>query len=100
MARSRQRAAELVRLLNSSEQPIYALDEEQTLIFWNKACLEWLGFTPDEMMGRRCAYHSSPELTGADAQARRENGGHGARYTPAAEPNNASHPHITPIPSL
>ena len=69
MARVRTIATELAKLLNSAAQPVYVLDDEQTLIFCNKACLEWVGRTADELHGRRCAYHSSPEATGADAAA-------------------------------
>ncbi|HUT90644.1 MAG TPA: sigma 54-interacting transcriptional regulator [Thermoguttaceae bacterium] len=69
MARSRTIAGELAKLLNSAAQPIYVLDDEQTLIFCNKACLEWVGRTADQLHGRRCAYHSSPEATGPDAVA-------------------------------
>ena len=69
MARARTRAVELAKLLNSATQPIYVLDDEQTLVFCNRACLDWVGRTADELRGRRCAYHSSPDVTGADAVA-------------------------------
>jgi len=69
MARVRTVAAELARLLNSAAQPIYVLDDEQTLLFSNRACLDWVAQTADELIGRRCAYHSSPEAAGADAVA-------------------------------
>jgi len=69
MARVRTIAVELAKLLNSAAQPIYALDDEHTLVFCNEACLEWVGRTADELRGRRCAFHSSAEATGADAVA-------------------------------
>ena len=69
MARSRTIAGELAKLLNSAAQPIYVLDDDQTLIFCNKACLVWVGRTADQLHGRRCAYHSRPEATGPDAVA-------------------------------
>jgi len=69
MARVRTIATELAKLLNSAAQPVYVLDDEQTLIFCNKACLEWVGRTADELHGRRCAYHSIPQPTGVDAAA-------------------------------
>jgi len=69
MARSRTIAGELAKLLNSAAQPIYVLDDDQTLVFCNKACLEWVGRTADQLHGWRCAYHSSPEATGPGAVA-------------------------------
>ena len=69
MAQQRIRATELGRLLNSAAQPIYVLDDERTLIFCNQACLDWLDQTPEELLGRRCAFHSSPEVTRTDAAA-------------------------------
>ncbi|OHB81989.1 MAG: hypothetical protein A2V98_17565 [Planctomycetes bacterium RBG_16_64_12] len=69
MARVRTVATELAKLLNSAAQPIYVLDDEQTLIFCNRACLDWVGSTAEQLHGRRCAYHSSPEAAGADAVA-------------------------------
>jgi len=69
MARVRTIASHLAKLLNSAAQPIYVLDDEQTVIFSNKACLQWVGLTADELHGRRCAYHSSPQATQADAVA-------------------------------
>ena len=69
MARARTSAAELARLLNSAKQPIYVLDEDQMLVFCNRACLDWVGCTADELQGRRCAYHSSPEVGGPEGVA-------------------------------
>ena len=69
MARARTSTAELAKLLNSVAQPIYVLDDEQTLVFCNRACLDWVGRTAEELQGRRCAYHSSPEVRGPEAVA-------------------------------
>ncbi len=69
MARSRAIAAELAKLFHSAAQPIYVLDDEQTLLFCNKACLDWVGRTAEELHGRRCVYHASPEASGPDAVA-------------------------------
>jgi DNA-binding NtrC family response regulator len=55
--------------LNEARRPIYVLDGEQTIVFCNEACLDWLGRSIDEMLGRRCVYHSSPDVTGPDAVA-------------------------------
>jgi len=67
MARQRTNASELARLLNSTKQPVYVLDDEQTIIFCNYATSEWLGRPADELLGCRCTYHSSPDVTGVDA---------------------------------
>jgi DNA-binding NtrC family response regulator len=69
MGRSRIRASELIKLLNSSEQPIYAIDEEQRLVFCNQACHQWVGCDPNELLGLRCTYRSSTEVAGAEAVA-------------------------------
>lgn len=69
MGRKRGAASELSRLLNSAQQPLYLVDREQTLVFCNQACLDWAGQKPDDMLGRRCTYHTSPELSGAEAVA-------------------------------
>jgi transcriptional regulator with PAS, ATPase and Fis domain len=69
MARARTIAAELAKLLDAAAQPIYVLDDEQTLVFCNRACLDWVGSTADDLVGRPCAYHSSAEVTGPDAVA-------------------------------
>ena len=69
MARGRTRAVELARLLDAASQPIYLLDDEQTIIFCNQACLDWIACTSDQMRGLRSAYHSNSEVTGPEAMA-------------------------------
>jgi transcriptional regulator with PAS, ATPase and Fis domain len=64
-------ANELGRLLNSAKEPIYVLDDDLTIVFLNRACQEWLGEAADGLLGRRCAYHSSPAVAGPDAVAAR-----------------------------
>ena len=61
-------ATGLGKLLNSAEQPVYVLDSELTVVFLNQACREWLGEGAEALLGRRCAYHSSP-AAGPDALA-------------------------------
>jgi DNA-binding NtrC family response regulator len=68
-ARLRTRSAELAKLLNASPQPIYVLDDEQVVVFANEACLAWVGSDREEVLGLRCAYHTSPEPKGPDAVA-------------------------------
>ena len=67
MARVRSKATELARLLNSADRPVYVLDDEQTLVFCNAACLDWVGQIADELHGLRCGYHSSREVTEVEA---------------------------------
>ncbi|MEE8451287.1 MAG: sigma 54-interacting transcriptional regulator, partial [Thermoguttaceae bacterium] len=71
MGRNRVTTAALTRLLNSAAEPIYVLDDELTIVFCNRACLDWLGSAAEGLLGRRCAYHSSPDSTGPDAVAAR-----------------------------
>ena len=68
MPPKRIQAAGLARLLNAAEQPVYALDETLTIVFLNRAAHDWLA-TGESLLGRRCAYHSSPAVGGLDAVA-------------------------------
>lgn len=67
MPPGRTKTVELVKLLNGTDQPIYLLDEDRTLVFCNHACLDWVGQTADELLGRCCAFHSDPITTSLDA---------------------------------
>lgn len=69
MARLRTTATELARLLHAAPRPVYALDDRLAIVFCNQACLDWVGLPPEQVLGRRCAYHSSGEASGADAAA-------------------------------
>ena len=69
MARHRFHAAELVNLLEGALQPLYVLDGELAIIYLNEACRNWLGAGADELLGRKCVYHSGNELTGVDQTA-------------------------------
>ena len=69
MSTPRIHATELVRLFNAAKQPIYVLDEDLTIIFLNRACQEWLGTAAEELLGRTCAYHSSPAVGTSEAVA-------------------------------
>jgi len=69
MSQPRIHASELARLLNSSDHPIYVLDDELTVIFVNRACYNWLGPTADDLLGSRAAYHSAPPAPGPEAMA-------------------------------
>ena len=68
MARHRLHA-ELVKLLEWASQPLYVLDDALAIIYLNEACRNWLGPDAEELLGRKCVYHSGNELTGLDATA-------------------------------
>jgi transcriptional regulator with PAS, ATPase and Fis domain len=69
MPHPRTHAAELIKLFNAASQPIYVLDEDLTIVFFNRACQEWLGIAANGILGRTCAYHSDPAVSGPDAVA-------------------------------
>jgi transcriptional regulator with PAS, ATPase and Fis domain len=48
----------LVRALEQSTQPIYALDEQRKIVFANNALAAWLEIAHDELIGQSCNYHS------------------------------------------
>ncbi len=66
MARARNRGAPLGRLLDAASQPLYILDEDRRIVFFNSAFRRWLGAVADDLLGRRCAYHSAAESIGVD----------------------------------
>ena len=51
MPAHRAHATELGKLLNAVGQPIYVLDEDFTVVFANRACLEWLGCAAEAVVG-------------------------------------------------
>ncbi len=67
MSRARNRGVPLGRLLDTASQPLYILDEDRRIVFYNAAFRRWLGAVADDLIGRRCAYHSAPEAVGSDA---------------------------------
>lgn len=71
MARRRFHSAELFKLLEQTSQPLYVLDDELAILYLNEACGNWLGADAEELLGRKCVYHSGNELTGHDAAAAR-----------------------------
>ncbi|MBN1589704.1 MAG: sigma-54-dependent Fis family transcriptional regulator [Pirellulales bacterium] len=60
MARQRIRIAELARLFNAVDRPVYVLDDELVIRFCNESCMDWIGPTIEKLVGRRCVYHTSP----------------------------------------
>ena len=63
------RLTNIVRLLNASRQPIYALDDQRRIVFVNRACAEWTGVESDALLGQQCNYHSSADVAGSAAAA-------------------------------
>ncbi len=58
MARSRSITANLSRFLSELSAPLYVVDEQRKLIYLNQAAEDWLQISGDELVGRRCDYHS------------------------------------------
>jgi DNA-binding NtrC family response regulator len=71
MVRVRTGTIQLGRLLDEVGQPLYVLDAEATIVFANRACLDWVGQKAEDLQGQRCAYHSSPQASGPAAVAAR-----------------------------
>jgi DNA-binding NtrC family response regulator len=69
MVNKRSYANDLVRLFGAAPQPIYALDEDLTIIFLNPACKQWLGPASEGLLGTRSAYHSPPDTASIEALA-------------------------------
>src|SRR5262245_50453450 len=65
MSSPRSSSQDLTRLFNSLGQPIAVLDDERRIVFVNKACSEWLGVAPADMIGRIARYQSG---AGEDAE--------------------------------
>ena len=61
----------VVKLCEESPLPIYALDDQRRIVSCNRACLEWLGFTAQQLIGQRCDYvaneTAAPEAVAAAA---------------------------------
>ncbi|MCC6123736.1 MAG: sigma 54-interacting transcriptional regulator [Pirellulales bacterium] len=69
MSGKRASANDLMRLLNAASQPIYALDEDLTIVFLNSACREWLGPAAEGLIGARAAYCSPADSTSPEGIA-------------------------------
>lgn len=69
MARTRSIANALSRLLSASPRPIYALDEQRTIVFCNQACEQWAGVEAAQIVGLRCDYGPPGEPANATGAA-------------------------------
>ncbi len=58
MANRRNPKGGLIRLLEQSRQPIYALDEQRRIFYANPAVAQWLETPLDQIVGLVCNYHS------------------------------------------
>ena len=67
--RQRISATELGHMLDRPDRPVYVLSNEGVIVYFNEACRQWLGPGSEGLLGCRCAYHSSPDVTGPEAVA-------------------------------
>jgi PAS domain S-box-containing protein len=44
----------LFRVLDGAADGVYVIDEDQRIVYWNKAAEEILGYAPEEVVGRAC----------------------------------------------
>lgn len=68
MAEKRPRS-QIARLLQHLREPVYFVDSEWRIRFCNRACLEWLACREEDILDRRCAFHSSLDVEAGDALA-------------------------------
>jgi DNA-binding NtrC family response regulator len=59
----------LVRLLNRVAEPVYVLDAELTIIFYNLEFVKWLGPITDKLLGTKCTYHTPAEIVSIETVA-------------------------------
>ncbi len=52
--RATQEPAELLRAFERSGDGVYAVDHDQTIIFWNRTAERLLGYRPSDVIGRKC----------------------------------------------
>lgn len=60
---------QIARLFHQLAEPVYFLDSQWRIRFCNRACLEWLACQEEDILDRRCAFHSSAEVEPGDALA-------------------------------
>lgn len=69
MPPSRTSITDLARLLESSSQPVYVLDDQRRIVFVNRACAAWLSCAAGDLLEQECRYSSSAELQEIEALA-------------------------------
>src|SRR5262245_51943117 len=63
MARSPASDRQLVRKLNDTAAPIYAVDSSRRIVFANRALGAWLGIDAQQLIGQRCDYRAGGDDT-------------------------------------
>ena len=58
MSQTRTTAADLARLLNDADSPVYVLDEDRKIVFCNAACARWTHVAAGELLDLQCVYHA------------------------------------------
>ncbi len=58
MGKSRKIERKAIQLLQQANFPVYLLDQNRKIQYCNDACASWVGVEVDELIGRRCDYHS------------------------------------------
>jgi DNA-binding NtrC family response regulator len=63
MARSRTKPDRLVQTLDDSIHPLFVVDEQREIVFWNEACADWTRHSADRMLGQKCVYQAPDAAT-------------------------------------
>jgi len=66
MPRPKSSTDRLSQLADATEQPIYAIDERQRIVFINAACAAWLGVAAEKLLGQECRYHSRADVASGE----------------------------------
>jgi transcriptional regulator with AAA-type ATPase domain len=61
MPRSRTLAADLAKVLNDAQAPVYVVDDWRQIVFCNQACAAWTRTKVDELVGQACAFRTPSE---------------------------------------
>lgn len=69
MAKKPPPAAPLLEAVEAASAPCYLVSADRTIVQANAALCRWVELTATEVLGRRVAYHSEPEPTGAASAA-------------------------------
>ncbi len=63
MPTKRSIAEELAKLLDSSDRPLYVINEQRQVIYCNGALASWIDLEPKRIIGRRVEFHSEAAKT-------------------------------------
>lgn len=70
MPRPRSPKSNLLWLLESAQQPIYVLADDQSILFANESLARWVGLKVDQVVGRVCHGTGTPPADPIDALVR------------------------------